>query len=212
MSFVSNSPVEQHGPKTLSDGMDVYTLPLSVYDAFTAVYSLPDLFDFTKLRDVLSLEDIARLRILSQKLSEKLTATGENWRLSSILDNYKGQAVQRTQQNVNEIEGSINLLVQTPALRDEVDGFLFPKEERSGCGEALCSSDTEPKEQKPYRVVILSDAIYILVEEGFGTYLEKSPNKLDFLTRVLKSAYAIYPVRMVNSSLWYPLYLRALAA
>ena len=213
MSNVSNSPVESHGPEALTTRPAVYVLPMGVYSAFTATYPLSDVVDFTKLRSVLSLDDVAQLEVLRTKVSALIFGSGYEYVLDSVLAPRPGTAGPLTTQNVNEIQGSVNLLVKTSSVVAAVEAFLAgdkaPSDQAVVCEPSTGTASNEPT---AYRVVILHDAIYILVEEGFRTYLEKPANRLAFLTRVLKSAYAIYPIRMVNSCSWYQQYLRALAA
>ena len=216
MSFVSNTPVETHGPSTLTPYMRIYALQSESAQAFMARYPLSDLFDFTKVREVLSLEDVARVEILRTKMSRLLTNdSGCDYMLESFITLPKEFTVNRTVQNMNEITGSVNLLVQTPALHADVDAYLKPSDDdaRLGCEPICATSATSEEGQINHpRIIILNDAIYILVEEGFGRDLDKPGKRLAFLSRLLKSAYAIYPVQMVNGSQWYKQYLRALAA
>jgi len=226
MGFVSNSPEIIPDMEALTKEMVLYILPVWVYKAFTSKYSLGEMQEYNKLRQILPLEDVAHLEILRNHALKSIKGNGGvdyfcGELRSFIYPSYYEGETNKAQSTANyaEIRSSVNLLVDTPSVVNEAMGRLkvVSRDDEcvavSGYGSLATSNPaTEVADKLPCRIVALNSTLYIIVEEGFLSYLEKSAGRLAFLSQVLKAAYAVFPVRMVNSSMWYQQYLRALAA
>lgn len=221
MAYVSNSPEETQGASSLSEGIEIFIMPKEVYSAFTSKYSLSEIFEYSKLRKILSREDLARLEILRNKVWEKFMGQIDYWyegmEIASLINRNRYKlSSQQTDDERREVENSINVMVQSAALGQEVSDRLNVKNGNDDCAlecVTTATSVTKPEpEHEPWRIFSDTTALYIIVEEGFLTYLEKRERKLAFLSCLLKAAYAVFPIRMVNSTTWYKQYLEALAA
>ena len=222
MGFVSNNPETIPDTESLSRSMVVHMLPVWVYQAFTSKYNLADIKNYSRLRQVLPLEDVAHLEILRRHALKALDGANECDYISGLRsfiypeywDSENGPQV--TTAGYAEVTSSVNLLVDTPSVVQEAMSRLKVVSQGNECevidGLASVNPATEVASKLPCRVVALNSTLYIIVEEGFLSYLEKSTGRLAFLSQVLKAAYAVFPVRMVNSSMWYQKYLKALAA
>lgn len=228
MGFVTNNPdrSNEDADQTLSSAMAVYILPAWVFETFTSRFNLSEIHTYAKLRQVMSIEDLAHLEILRRE-ALKCASKGSYPQLDemafrSLISTYScfGQNVlEITPKEMAEVESSVNLLVSTPSvIAEAMDRFRTLKTSRGDClasdSSELDKSSIPPTEELSThcRAVVLNTTLYIIVEEGFLSYLEGDAGHLAFLSQVLKSAYAVLPVRMVNRSPWYKQYLTALAA
>lgn len=214
MSYMTNSPSKAYGA---SDGemelLKTYVLPAWIYRAFTAKYNLVEIHDYAKLRDVLSLTDVAHLELLRRHLVglPDLSLT-ECFGPECVWEHYGQSIVPMSDTHRTEIASSLAYLLNDPQTQAEVLSRLKPIE--SECKDTVVAvNDPGDSEVKSYyRVVLLHGALYIIVEEGFLSHLQGKVERLAFLTEVLKSAYAIAPISVVNRSVWYRQYVMALPA
>ena len=217
MSTVTNPPVPFGAEPTEStaQGMKVYLLPSWVYSAFTAKFSLNEIHTYAKLRQVLGLEDVAHLEIIRQKVLKAIVTTEDYTPYAESFTN--PHSAEMTAEERMEVKVSVEPMVGTPSIIKEALGRLRALPD-SCDGDVVCCATTAEESaaqnevKLPCRIIVMNQALYILMGEGFLSSLEGGKHSLTFLTQVLKAAYAIFPIRMVNRSVWYPLYIRALAA
>lgn len=200
--------------------LKLFILPQWIYQAFTAKFNLVEIHEYAKLRQVVSALDVAHLEILRSKLFERAFKDQPGFGYydvdSFIERSYKNTAKQPvlTEQDESEIRTTIRyLLNDETTVKDALS--RFKKIEDNGVDCIACGSSfptlPETQDKVPYRVVLLQDTLYIIVEEGFLSFIEGETERLAFLTQVLKSAYAVAPIQIVNRSVWYRQYLDALA-
>lgn len=220
--LANQSPEEAYynAPAVIQKPLSIFILPAWIYQAFTSKFSLNEIHEYAKLRQVASLEDLAHLEILRRfSISNKSVFTdsgGENIQ-SFIRDNWEegSRQPEMTDKEHQEVKVNVNILLQSPGVVEEALARFkaLPKQDNALC----CDSGGFPQGKTDadipfYRVVILPNTLYIVVEEGFLSHIEEKAPRLAFLTQVLKSAYAVSPISLVNRSVWYEQYLKALVA
>ena len=204
-----------------------FVIPGWIFDAFTRRFSLSEIHEYGKLRQVASIEDVAQLEIYANTLFSGVAfqSSGsygfqdiEFYGLSSLIfgdrertDNVDLPKV--TEDERHEIQSTLKLFLSSESAKHEALNRLRSVDEGEAC--ELVSAlgfpqSSESAEQVPYRVVTREDCLYIIVEEGFLSHFEGKAARLAFLTQVLKAAYAIYPLEVVNRSVWYSHYVQAL--
>jgi len=196
-----------------------FVIPGWIFDAFTRRFSLSEIHEYGKLRQVASIQDVAQLEIYVTALFNK-GGLGDIdcYELSSLIfgshsriDNVDLPKV--TEEERIEIQSTLKLLLKSEAARHEALNRLRNVERgEEGCLIASLGfpQSSESADQVPYRIITREDCLYIIVEEGFLSHFEGKAARLAFLTQVLKAAYAIYPLEVVNRSVWYSHYVQAL--
>ena len=218
MSYVTNSPnANLYSGKQTSemDYLETYILPEWVYRAVTAKYNLVDIHDYSKLRSVLSLEDVASLEILRMQIMSR-SFDGMSYGIQSFFTpDWRFNVSDRpilTEAGKTEIETTVSFLVRDENLIIRTLNRLKTLEDNS-LRDVVCEVPLNPAtEELPYRVVLVGRTLYICVKEGFLSHIENAEKKHAFLSHVLKSAYAVAPIATVNQSVWYELYLASLGA
>ena len=206
--------------------LQIFLLPSWIFNAFTAKHNLMEIHNYGKLRGVVSVTDLAHLEVIRTSLFKKsqiahLNEKDLGYTLRSLVNDgyYFSVSEALTESQRAEIEGTVNYLTMQPEVIEEAISRLKKVESNElGCEAiAACDNywkllDSKTESEEPlYRIVNSQDKLYIIVEEGFLSQLENKVNLKAFLTQVLKSAYAIAPIPVVNSSLWYMQYLNVLA-
>lgn len=196
-----------------------FVVPQWIFEAFTRRFSLSEIHEYGKLRQVASIEDIAQLEVYRTHLFNKSgLGDTEFYRISSLVfDNWeRGDNIDLpkvTEDERNEIQSTLYVLLRSENVKHEALNRLRDVDAgEDSCLEAvlLFPQSGESAKQTPYRVVTREDCLYIIVEEGFFSHFEGKAERLTFLAQVLKAAYAIYPLEVVNRSVWYSHYVQAL--
>ena len=224
MTLAVNTPRKHEDvlDTSLNSELDVYVLPSWIYNVFTSKFNLMEIHDYGKLRQVVSLEDVAHLEILRLRLfSQKAFLDKSNIDIPDIGSfiekaSYSvGDRPRFTEEEAKEISSTIRYMIQDDRVVKEALERLKAIPDGT---ESLSwmSSDFPVKEKEQtlcfYKIVCVASTLYIIVEEGFLSHIEEQAHRLAFLTQVLKSAYAVSPIRIVNCSMWYNQYLQALRA
>lgn len=199
---------------------NVFLVPSTFFDRFTKKYSADQLNDYSKVRELGSLQDIAFNIATATKVNDFF----QQWLVSSnsfgsyFVDSFRPGM---TDVQEREYETIQQIVVPDNDTQDAVDYFLDPTAFKDKHGivdskdqcyitEITESSFLENKEKVPYRVVTYQNSIYIVVEEGFLEYVKGTEPKKVFIATVLKAAYEVMPIESVNTSEWYSLYLETL--
>jgi hypothetical protein len=196
-----------------------FVIPGWIFDAFTRRFSLAEIHEYAKLRQVASIQDVAQLEIYTNTLFNKAGLKDiEFYGLTSLIspDRSRGDSVDLpkvTEDERIEIQSTLNLLVDSESAQHEALNRLRAVDQGEqyalDCAVGFPQSN-ESAEQVPYRIITREDCLYIIVEEGFLSHFEGKAARLTFLAQVLKAAYAIYPLEVVNHSVWYSHYVQAL--
>ena len=209
------------------DQLRAFIVPAWIHRAFTRKYSLGEIHDYGKVRQVASLQDIGALVVTNCFLTqEKEVRNGSRhepymhsfFKVKNFEDRTMNQPV-LTDEQYNEYKASVTLYEQDESFRRSVMArYRDTDSNASECVEVFptafvpgASLGIDPK-SLGYRIEFVNDSLYIIVEEGFLSHIEEQAHRLAFLTQVLKSAYAVSPIRIVNCSVWYNQYLQALRA
>jgi hypothetical protein len=148
-------------------------------------FNTMDLKDYGKIREVLSLEDLATL---------------EKFQSSEILAAYCGSSFQysfKTPEEKNEFERSVVTLSKTEEIKSSITAYLR--------NESSLTSD-----KVPYQFIVLNDQISIIIGEGFLSHVEKSGNRLDFTKDILKLLYTKNSISNVSTTSTFKNYLLGL--
>lgn len=199
-----------------------FVVPSWIFDAFTRRYGLAEIHEYGKLRQVASIEDVAHLEVYRKHLFGQINQQGlgdtEFYGISSLVFDQEMRVdsvdlPKITEDERSEIQSTLSILLRSENVKHEALNRL--REVDLGYGSCIEASlffpqSGENTKETPYRVVTREDCLYIIVEEGFLSHFEGKAARLAFLTQVLKAAYAIYPLAVVNRSLWYAHYVQAL--
>lgn len=227
MSYVSNAPSSHdHDDEIVGQAVRIFILPAWIYQSFTAKFSLNEIHEYAKLRQVASINDVAQLEILRDLINtgNKISVgdTTPYYDLDSFIRDlgyWRVPLGKYTTEGKAEIANSVAYYVNDADTKESLISRLTKHEDiYAGCdvvASGYFPSDSEKRaaeDNKPlYRVAVMNDSLYIIVEEGFLSQMENPANRKAFLTQVLKSAYAIAPVGVVNRSVFYEQYVKALA-
>lgn len=225
MTYVSNSPLpglEDQSRFNFEQAVRIYALPAWIYKSFTAKYPLSEIHTYGKLREVASIVDVAQINILTNMLEcdghfsvAKTAGDRMYYPLDSVIESsfWKVKRNTVTDEERAEIVGTVCFYTNDAGVKASLVDRLKVHDD----GMALCEASfgfplqAEEPESTPFKVVVLNNSLYIIVEEGFLSYMENLGNRKAFLTQVLKSAYAVAPVGIVNRSVFYEQYVKALA-
>lgn len=211
--WYNDQPLAQES--TLSP-LKVYLLPNSIYMLFTKKYNLMEIHEYGKLRQLVSVRDIAMLNVLA----EKLLANASHSALKKLDANYDSSVsflfenkAEGSEAEFAERQSTVKYLETDPSFIQEVMNRYMYREENESIG-CDCAGGVVPlpKEDPGYRIVILNNALYIIVEDDFLKKTAKTPQVRAFLTQFLKSAYSILKIQEVNATPWYRQYLEVLAS
>lgn len=224
MTLAVNTPRKDEDvlDTSLNSALDVYVLPSWIYNVFTSKFNLMEIHDYGKLRQVVSLEDVAHLEILRLRLfSQKAFLDKSNINISNIGSfiekaSYSvGDRPRFTEEEAKEISSTIRYMIQDDrVVKEALERLKAIPDGTESLSWVSSDFPVKEKEQTPcfYKIVCVASTLYIIVEEGFLSHIEEQAHRLAFLTQVLKSAYAVSPIRIVNCSVWYNQYLQALRA
>lgn len=224
MTLAVNTPRKDEDvlDTSLNSALDVYVLPSWIYNVFTSKFNLMEIHDYGKLRQVVSLEDVAHLEILRLRLfSQKAFLDKSNINISNIGSfiekaSYSvGDRPRFTEEEAKEISSTIRYMIQDDrVVKEALERLKAIPDGTESLSWVSSDFPVKEKEQTPcfYKIVCVASTLYIIVEEGFLSHIEEQAHRLAFLTQVLKSAYAVSPIRIVNRSVWYIQYLQALRA
>ncbi len=224
MTLAVNTPRKHEDvlDTSLNSALDVYVLPSWIYNVFTSKFNLMEIHDYGKLRQVVSLEDVAHLEILRLRLlSQKAFLDKSDINISDIGSfiekaSYSvGDRPRFTEEEAKEISSTIRYMIQDDrVVKEALERLKAIPDGTESLSWMSSDFPVKEKEQTPcfYKIVCVASTLYIIVEEGFLSHIEEQAHRLAFLTQVLKSAYAVSPIRIVNCSVWYNQYLQALRA
>ena len=207
------------------DQLRTFIVPSWIYRAFARKYSLAEIHDYGKIRQMASLQDVGTLVVTNTFLTqEKEVRNGSRhepymhsfFKVKNFEDRVMSQPV-LTDEQYSEYKASVTLYEQDESFRRTVmaryrdtDGdALNCVEELPATLASSASLGVEPK-SLGYRIEFVNDSLYIIVEEGFLSRISGKAARLTFFQQVLKAAYAALPISTVNLSVWYRNYVHAL--
>lgn len=144
-----------------------------------------DLMDYSKVRKVLSLDDLAEWIHVNDSLKI------DNCRLSENFIDFHFHSM--TEADMAEY------------TRHAVH-LSFSDDVKSSAKAKLDGSN--PMNEHNYDFVYVDNILFVLVNEGFNKAMENNENKLDFIKNYLKKCYEFLSVAKVSSLPIYRLYLR----
>lgn len=208
---------QDRGTRTNSlQPLEIFVLPSAAYAAFSSKFNLCDIHDYTKLRSVLSVKDIAEAVVVNQSLCSKV----DFWDKADIGYGYSGTASLIRYDGLNEsdrleVDSTLYHYLYDKGFSETViASYRNNKDENSGC--CVEESADFPTGKKstdvPYKVSIVGTSLYIIVEEGFLSFFKEKALWLDFLRRVIKAACAVADISTVNGTEFYAQYVAALVA
>lgn len=205
--------------------MRTFIVPAWIHRAFTRKYSLSEIHDYGKVRQVASIQDIGALVVTNCFLTqEKEVRNGSRHELDMYsffnVKNYDGRAMNQpvpTDEQYSEYKASVALYEQDESFRRTVMArYRDTDSSASECIEVFplafvpgVSLGIDPK-SLGYRIEFVNDSLYIIVEEGFLSRISGKAARLSFFQQVLKAAYAALPISTVNLSVWYRNYVHAI--
>lgn len=207
------------------DQLRTFIVPSWIYRAFARKYSLAEIHDYGKIRQMASLQDVGTLVVTNSFLTqEKEVRNGSRhepymhsfFKVKNFEDRAMNQPV-LTDEQYSEYKASVTLYEQDESFRRTVMArYRDTDDDGSECVEVFPSTlassaslSVEPK-SLGYRIEFVNDSLYIIVEEGFLSRISGKAARLTFFQQVLKAAYAALPISTVNLSVWYRNYVHAL--
>ena len=207
------------------DQLRTFIVPSWIYRAFARNYSLAEIHDYGKIRQMASLQDVGTLVVTNSFLTqEKEVRNGSRhepymdsfFKVKNFEDRAMNQPV-LTDEQYSEYKASVTLYEQDESFRRTVMArYRDTDGDASICVEKLpptlassASLVVEPK-SLGYRIEFVNDSLFIIVEEGFLSRISGKAARLTFFQQVLKAAYAALPISTVNLSVWYRNYVHAL--
>lgn len=214
------------------DRLRLYVIPAWIQKSFMRKYSLTEIHDYSKLRQVASLNDIASMLVVNDWLfREPEIRNGTRIEIYSTQFFNMGvdmsspsdcmNAPVLTDEEYTEYRSSIVPCLNDAMFRSSVMArFRVPEGEPGQLSaDATCHSVFDVKHRTigadpaelGFRVESASDSLYIFVEEGFLSRVATDAARLSFFQQVLKAAYAVLPIKAVNQTEWYRSYVHALS-
>jgi hypothetical protein len=170
------------------DVPDVYIVPGWVYRAlYRNKMNLDDLFDYTKARQFLSVDDMAEMVFLQRSFAVDGCLLSNNWEpcfMNGTPDRSKiNQEFDTIQRIASDLITSNNVMA---------------KLER-------------PTTEASYDFIKANDRLIVVVREGFGITLQNPESKQEFVKNYMKELYAMAAVADVNKLEIFKLYLKTLS-
>lgn len=204
--------------------LPIFLIPSWIFSAFTARHNLQDIHQYSKLRQIFSLSDLAAISILTRHLLPKYLQKVTDGDCSSGFTDLLGKncywgesseinALIATPEEWTEIESNLRFMVGDQRIEKETLSRLEKPPKSYECeAVSLSSSIGEAEKTKvPYSVIVLPRAVYVSVEEGFLSHLAQKEDRKKFFTTVLKAGYSVCPIPVVHESSLYSQYLNTLA-
>lgn len=195
--------------------LEIFVLPSAAYTAFSGKFNLADIHDYGKLRNVLSVKDIAEAIIVNQDLVQKSSF----WNKGNSIEGYSGTSSLLEHNKLTgdqrlEVDSTLYHYVYDKKFVEETLNSYVVEKDGGGVGlvEGADFSGDKKSTQVPYKVSIVGSSLYIIVEEGFLSFFTEKVLWLDFLRRVLKAACAVADINKVNGTEFYAQYVAALVA
>ena len=216
LPYTINSPLREYDPSAIdTTALRSFFVPSWIYDRLVSKFNLVDIHDYSKLRELTSVKDIAHIESLSSVLSSKLANNFSLYSSFQFLSSVGTETLaKRTEEQQREIDTTVRFLIED---RDTVNEFMSKikdgqEDDLHGLDEAVEMPRSLAPEEKtlPYRIIQVNSTLYIVVERGFLEVFDSQQDTLDFLSAFLKSALAVLPVRVVNSTPWYEAYVKTL--
>lgn len=222
------TPRDRQNPNLLAapGPVPLYLIPSWIFDLFVTKHNLVDIRHYGKLRQVVSVNDVAQMEVLRRRFEVQIDNLVLNqWDFQPLHPAFTvfhftgGQnAESLTEDEANEIQTTLKFLVDDTSFGDCVMQRFRGYQEAdqdidsdSVWSSKSCQGSFENNQKNPFQVIANPGCVYIKVEEGIFSYLEKKEQLLTFLSEVLKSAYAISPLSVVNQGLIYQAYVKTLA-
>lgn len=201
--------------------MKIYLVSAKVMDMFQSCHNLVDIHSYGKLRQTVSVSDLAMLEILRRNICIRADRLYFNqFDFSPLIPAFAfsddGRSLGNdnlTEDELQEIKTTFQYLVND---QDVIHATMAcftedPIAHQGGDEIALDSSPFEiVQDAAPYQVITHGESLYIKVEAGFLSHLAKKDALMAFFSLVLKSAYAILPFSTVNQSPIYRAYVKLL--
>lgn len=208
------------------NNLTTYVVPAWIYKAFTREFGLADIHDYGKVRKVASLKDVGSLVVTNCHLLDdsgiwKKTNESSWQRDFFALKNFEGKVGLNkpllTDEEYSEYKSSVSIYEMDESFRKVVmaryrdidEGGPSAIESLSDLAEEMIEGRSK-NDVQGYRVEVVNNSLYIIVEEGFLSRIAGNAARLSFFQQVLKAAYAALPISTVNQSVWYRNYVRAL--
>lgn len=230
MGYTTNSRAMNHfsgKEENPLEDFQTYIVPEWIFQAVVKKGSIADLHDYSKLRQAVSVSDVAALeavRLIVENDLADIAVWGTSSFTTNLCINIPADVIDNpklTPQGVAEIMSTVVPISRDPKFiaetknRLRTKAELFPDSRGNSAlecrGTPVVDVAVSP-EELPYRVVLHNRTLYIRVKEGFLSHLEGRKERLVFLSHVLKSAYSVAPLTQVNNTCWYSAYLKTLAA
>lgn len=189
ISYYNYSPSAKP-TKPYEYGMKVFVVPGWVLRAvYRNKFSAIDLMDYTKMRSILSVDDMAEWFYLNDMFQVEGKRLGFNF-----LDNYSHSIspVQKTEINnsVLPLSGSEEVAISANAKLDKVTSLTSTSE---------------------YEFIKLDNLLYVVLNEGFNKIVQDHESKMIFVNKYLKECYAMTSVSEVSRFSIFELYLMNLS-
>lgn len=144
-----------------------------------------DLMDYSKVRKVLSIDDLAEWFYLNDHL------TVDKCKLSNTFLDFHFHSMTEQQRS----EFSVSILPQSAS--EDVAASAKAKLDGS-----------YPMNDSSYEFIYVDNILYVVLNEGFNKILEKPESLMEFVKEYLKKCYEYLPVNEVSKLPIYKLYLR----
>lgn len=185
------------------------------YTALQRLGGLSALKDYKKLRSAFSLRDIAEFVCLNNYANILDPAKFDRPANLYFWDDATKDELDK--QDLQEMSVSLQAYIQDPSFRNAVKESLYDAPESQSECEAVVQNGEVPPKTKRYKVVVLRDTVYIVVEEGFLSDVatgdaERDRARLAFLTDALKGMYVVMSIPQAHKHDLYHQYVKALAA
>lgn len=150
--------------------------------------TLMDLFNYGKVRKVMSLDDLAELVYVNEQVQIDKKTIGNNW-----LDSHFHYMTEAERAEYNR----------------HVLNLSFSEDVKSSVNAKLLGSN--PMNEQNYTFVYIDNILFVLIGEGFLKTMENNDNKEEFVKNYLTKCYEFLPVAKVSELSMYSLYLRQLS-
>src|SRR5574343_298890 len=157
-------------------------------------FNIVDIADYSKLRQVLSIEDMAVLNSIVSVVDKDSRLT------SNVNAVYHSKFIFNNSESEQEFKRSVVTLSETEEITKSIKTYLTNTPQVS-------NSEQYQSDKLPYRFIVLIDKIVVVLSEGFLSYIEQPKNRLDYLRGCLKTLYSKLSIQDVSYSNIYEEYL-----
>lgn len=156
-------------------------------------FSNRDLLDYSKIRSVVSLDDMAEWFHLNDQFKV------DNSTLSTSLLDYHFHSA--TTEQKKEIRQTIVQLSYDDTVKSSA---LTRLAHANAMGQILADEEL-------YEFITIDQTLFVVLNEGFGTIINHHQKKMEFIRRYLKACYAMTTIPFVSTMGVFKLYVNQLA-